>query len=237
MFDIKAFLSDVNKSDINELVTGTESLEAAAGIFENKFKFILDFHAPMKTFQIRKNYSPFISQETKDMISERKVLQEEITRTGNSVLLKEFRYNCKEVKKAVEVDEKMYFERNFSEEAGVTNAWRTANELLGTSRNLAPTVRKHQQDNENPVFVTSPKKIAEVFNDFFRKKVETLHSRTDKPPSINPVARLRKWLDKCSEPPPQFCIKKVDKVILRKAIKRMKGKRCHGTDTIDSYSL
>ena len=98
MFDIKAFLSDVNKSDINELVTGTESLEAAAGIFENKFKFILDFHAPMKTFQIRKNYSPFISQETKDMISERKVLQEEVTRTGNSVLLREFRYKCKEVK-------------------------------------------------------------------------------------------------------------------------------------------
>ena len=236
-FDIKTFLQDVNNSNINKLVTGTETLDAAAEIFEEKFRSILDYHAPMKTVQIRKNYSAFISEETKDLISVRKVLQEEVSKTGNPVLLKEFRYKCKEVKREVKTDEKKYFEANFSEEAGVTNAWRTANEILGTTKNLAPTVIKHQEENEKPVLVTSPKKIATIFNNFFRNKVEKLRNKTNKPPSILPTERLKNWLKKRLEPPPSFKIKKVDKVILRKAIKRMKGKRGHGVDTIDSYSL
>ena len=236
-FDIKTFLQDVNNSNINKLVTGTETLDAAAEIFEEKFRSILDYHAPMKTVQIRKNYSAFISEETKDLISVRKVLQEEVSKTGNPVLLKEFRYKCKEVKREVKTDEKKYFEANFSEEAGVTNAWRTANEILGTTKNLAPTVIKHQEENEKPVLVTSPKKIATIFNNFFRNKVEKLRNKTNKPSSILPTDRLKNWLKKRPEPPPSFKIKKVDKVILRKAIKRMKGKRGHGVDTIDSYSL
>ena len=95
-FDIKNFLSDVHSSDVNELVTRSETLDEAAGIFEEKFKAILDAHAPMKTFQMRKNYSPFITQETKDLIAKRRVLQEEVTKTGNLILLKEFRSKCKE---------------------------------------------------------------------------------------------------------------------------------------------
>ena len=88
----------------------------------------------MKTYQMRKNYSPCITQETKYLIAERRALQEEVTKTGNPILLKEFRYKFKEVKKAVEMDENKYFETNFSDEVGVTKAWR-ANELLGTTKN------------------------------------------------------------------------------------------------------
>ena len=127
--------------------------------------------------------------------------------------------------------------RNLSEEAGVTKAWRTANELLGTSKNLAPSVIKHQEGSEKPELITSPLKIATIFNNFFRKKVETLRSKTDKTPLIQPTIRLRNWLQKRPEPPPLFKIKEVNKITLRRAIKRMKGKRVHGTDTIDSYSL
>ena len=63
----------------------------------------------MKTFQMRKNYSPFVSQDTKGLIADRKALQEEVTNNGNPVLLKEFRHKCKEVKKEVKSDEKKYF--------------------------------------------------------------------------------------------------------------------------------
>ena len=107
-FDIKAFLCDVNNSDMNVNVPQAENLDEAADIFEKTFKSILDAHAPLKTFQMRKNYSPFITQETKDLIAERRTLQEEATRTGNLVLLKEFRNKCKEVKKAIEEDEKKF---------------------------------------------------------------------------------------------------------------------------------
>ena len=79
--------------------------------------------------------------------------------------------------------------------------------------------------------------MATIFNKYFRKKVETLRSKTDKPPSLHPARRLEKWLEKRPEPPPPFTIKQVDKATLRRAIKRMKGKRVHGVDNIDSYSI
>ena len=119
----------------------------------------------------------------------------------------------------------------------MTKAWRTANQLLGTTKNLAPTYIKHKKDDGNPEVVTSPKQMATIFNKYFRKKVETLRSKTDKPPSLHPARRLEKWLEKRPEPPPPFTIKQVDKATLRRAIKRMKGKRVHGVDNIDSYSI
>jgi hypothetical protein len=48
---------------------------------------------------------------------------------------------------------------------------------------------------------------------------------------------LRNWLNKRSDPPPQFRIKKIGLTTLRKAVKKLKGKRVHGRDEIDSYSL
>ena len=51
------------------------------------------------------------------------------------------------------------------------------------------------------------------------------------------VLRVRKWLDKRTSPPPIFKIKKIDTEALRRAMKRMKGKKVHGVDNIDSYSI
>ena len=66
---------------------GSDTVDTAAEAFENVFKSILEKHAPMKVYQMRKNYSPYVSDETKDMITNRKVIQEEATRTGCKVLL------------------------------------------------------------------------------------------------------------------------------------------------------
>ena len=51
------------------------------------------------------------------------------------------------------------------------------------------------------------------------------------------ATRLRHWLCKRPELPPQFKIKKIGLATLRKAVKKMKGKRVHGRDEIDSYIL
>ena len=83
-------------------------MEEAAKVFERKFSEILDFHAPMKTYQMRKHYLPHISEETKLLIKERKTLHEEAVRTGNTILLKEFKNKSREVKKAIKDDLKEY---------------------------------------------------------------------------------------------------------------------------------
>ena len=64
-FDIASFLTQIYLSDINSTVTAIKSLNEAAEMFEKGFRAILDNHAPMKIIQIRKNYIPYLSHETK----------------------------------------------------------------------------------------------------------------------------------------------------------------------------
>ena len=100
---------------MNTIVTRAETVDSAADAFENIFRSILNHHAPVKTFHMRRNYNPRISEDTKDLIRNRNALKEEGIRTKCSILKKEFNLLCKEVKKAVAKDEK--------EKEALTTAW------------------------------------------------------------------------------------------------------------------
>ena len=237
-FDVESFLTDIYNSDINTIVTGAKTIDTAAEAFENIFKSVLNTHAPMKVFQMRKNYNPFVSEETRELILNRKALQEEAAKTKCKILMREFNYQCKEVKKAIAKDEKEFFENGFDDKMDSAKAWRTANELLGTVKNLSPTAIVHQEEGEDsPELINNPLKMATIFNKFFRQKITNLRQKTATEATIAPTTRLRNWLNKRADPPPQFRIKKIGLVTLRKAVKKMKGKRVHGRDEIDSYSL
>ena len=77
--------------------------------------------------------------------------------------------------------------------------------------------------------VTNPLKMADIFNNYFKKKITLIRQKTATAAEIEPATRLSDWLSKRAEPPPEFRIRKT----LRKAIKKMKGKRVHGRDEID----
>ena len=70
-FKPEEFLTDILESDINNVVTACEDLDSAAELFEEKFKSLIDKHAPIKVFQMRRNYSPFLKEETKLLMEER----------------------------------------------------------------------------------------------------------------------------------------------------------------------
>ena len=133
--------------------------------------------------------------------------------------------------KAVKKDNKEYYEKNMDGDTTVTNAWKTAKNMLGINKNLSPTTI-----NQNGDSINSPVKIANIFNQFFIDKVQNLHRKTDSEPSVNPVQRLKNWLQPRGELP-VFHLKTVDIKTVRKILKRMKGKRSHGIDSIDSYSI
>ena len=99
----------------------------------------------------------------------RKALQEEAAKTKCKILMREFNYQCKEVKKAIAKDEKEYFENGFDDGMDSAKAWRTANELLGTVKNLSPTAIVHQEEGEDsPELINNPLKMATIFNKFLR---------------------------------------------------------------------
>ena len=219
------------------MVTASDDLDSAAELFETKFKSIIDKHAQIKVFQMRRNYCPFLKEETKLLIDERKVLKEEMTRQGDITLAKEVRLLNRKIGKAIKADEKEYYEVGLDDKVDVSTAWKTANELLGNKRNLAPTGIKVVNKEGHVDNITNPLKLATLFNNYFRTKVKKLRQRTDKPPKIPPTERLRRWLDSRRQPPPPFTLKEINKKTFRFIMSRLKCSRVHGIDWIDAYTL
>ena len=136
-------------------ITSCKDLSHAADLFEKKFKEILDIHAPIKVFQMRKNYSPFLSEETKLLIEERKALKEEMTKQCDITLSKEIKDISKKITKSVHTDKQRYYEYGLGNKVTSSSAWKTANELLNNFKNLAPTSIKVSRNGNNEL-VTSP---------------------------------------------------------------------------------
>ena len=236
-FDVESFLNDVINSDINKNVTAHNNIEEAAEEFERSFKSILDQHAPVKVFQMRKNYAPYLSAKTKNLISGRNAWKEVSVKFGYKSAEKIAKELGKEIKVAAVNDEKEYFKKDFGDNQDTSKAWKTAKVILGMNKNLMPTAIKNKDKNGDFELVTNPQKLADMFNQYFKSKVDKLREKTNQPPSVPPSERLQRWLEKRSSPPPPFQLKEINTHQFRKILKKMKSKRTHGIDWIDSFSL
>ena len=95
------------------------------------------------------------------------------------------------------------------------------------NKNLAPTIIKKTNEKGETEMVTNPQKLANMFNSFFRKKVEALREKSNQPPKTPPEERLKQWLVQQEITPPPFQLQTIDRAQFRKIMKKM----------IYSYSL
>ena len=68
----------------------------------------------MKTVKIRKNFSPFISDNTKDIILNRNALLEEVAKTNCKIIKREVNRLGKVIKTEIVKDRTEYFENKFN---------------------------------------------------------------------------------------------------------------------------
>ena len=166
-------------------------------------------------------------------MEERDCLKAEATENNDDDLFEEFKLKRNEVKKKILEDQKEYVKKEFDGNPSSSNIWKSAYKILGMNSNKAPT-----QINDGGVLVNSPEKMANTFNRVFLDKVKKIRDKACQvATNINPVQRLRSWLNQRSSPLPEFELKPISIQKLRKIIKKMKGGRSHGIDYIDSYSL
>ena len=166
-FVLENFLSDIHRSNINAKVLACENLATAASVFEEKFLEILDFHAPIKIFQTRKNYVPYLSEETKMLMRERDTLKKAATERLDEVLMKEFKKKRNEVKNRLKMDETKYHkERFFDPKIDVKKAWKYVYNAMGISKNNSPSKLSYEDK-----IITNPKEISEAFNKIFKDKL------------------------------------------------------------------
>ena len=142
------------------------TINDAANAFEKEFKQILDKHAPTRTIIIKKKCAPYISEETKMKISQRKSLQTRIMFSNDPEEKRQFNKINKEVKNAIKHEKKKYFEENLCTETDPSKMWRTIKNLLGTTKNLSPEMIIKPNEDGIPEIITNPGKLSDIFNKF-----------------------------------------------------------------------
>ena len=238
-FDAAAFLQDVSDSlDAGKFdtVLNATNPDIAAAHFSGIFSSILNKHAPLKTFQVRNNYVPWISNETKEAIKKRDKLKVEALAENDMNKLNDYKVLRNRIKKQLVTDKTEYYKGKFyNKEASVGSIWNTVNDYLGTSQKSHSNTPSMLIQN-NTAF-TAPRDVANTFNNFFLNKVENLTRQTNGAPTIEPSERLKKWLDSKGEALAEFKLAPIDIAKLRKILSRLKGNRSCGIDFIDGYSV
>ena len=101
-----------------------------------------DNHAPIKIFQTRLNYAPWVSDATKVLMKERNYLKTLSTSSNDPSVLRGYKDLRNKIKQINETEKKVYYGNKFGE-AGVENnsakMWRLTYEILGSKSNLSPT--------------------------------------------------------------------------------------------------
>ena len=238
-FSATEFLKDINELAQNggfDRVINNNNSDEASALFSGIFGSVLNKHAPLKVFQVRNNYVPWISEDTKKMQDARDDLKKEATEENCTEKYDAYKRLRNKITKTLEKDESEYYKTKFYQEnPSVSAVWRNVNDYLNTSkRSFSNTPNLILHNNE--VF-TKPRDIANAINDAFIQKVQDLRGRVAENAEIDPKERLKNFLDKRTDEISQFELKKINARQLRNLLKKRKGNRSCGIDYIDGYSI
>ena len=193
-----------------------EDLDKSAKAFREIFGAILKNHAPVKIFQNRKNYAPWLSEETKQLMKKRNQLKIQSRTNNDPSILTQYKQWRNKIKNRLKYEKLNYYKNKFhNEKLDKKQVWKTTYEYLGNVKNLSPT-----QILINGNLSSSPKDIAEEFNNVFIDKVKNLKKSLQGPITIDPIERLKRWLHKRNDPIPIFELKPINKEDLKRLIKK-----------------
>ena len=238
-FNVEHFLHDVYSHSINgsfQKILDSHDVDEASKIFSDTFGAILNRHAPLKVFQIRNNYCPWISEETKTMMDARNRLQKEAIEEHCNEKFAAYKRLRNRVKSRLASDKLEYYKNKFyNNDTSVSAQWKHANDYLNTSKSSfsnTPGTIKHEGK-----VVTAPKDVANSINDCFLKKVARLRDNISQNAQCDPRDRLKSFLGTKLEGKSQFRLKEITCTELRLILKKRKGNRSSGIDYIDGYSV
>ena len=111
-FNQDSFIREVKYTSF-ESVLETDTPEEATERFKNIFCNIIEDHAPMKIFQNRKNYAPWLSDATKKLRNDRDNLKEESTSSQDPEVLRKYRAARNNIKSKNKLEKKEYYQDRF----------------------------------------------------------------------------------------------------------------------------
>ena len=217
----------------------SEDVDEAVEIFTNNIKKILDREdmAPIKVFQNRRNYCPWISEETKELMKSRDEAVKRYNENKNEENSKEASRLRKQVTATLK-DEKMRSGRKkmqvLENERNTGAIWKTIGSYLNWNKKGGPPT---QLIDSNGTLITSPKKMAELQNKFYIDKVKKIREKL--PVGGDPCKLLRKMMQNRQRPDRtgDLEFRSVRPEEVEKIIKELKNSSASGTDWIDTAIL
>ena len=192
-FNKNDFLRDLDQMDWTDVFLCWD-VNNATETFTHKFKYILNKHAPWTRTQQRKNFAPWLTDDTKRMIKERdqcKSAAKELSK-GSSVVCqaqsqlwaqyKKLRNKINNRRKREEILYKTEKMSEFGKSPDLL--WKQAKHFMGWKTQGTPC-----QVRVNNAILKSAQKIAQSFNDFFASKVASI--RSSMPPGNFPINKLK----------------------------------------------
>ena len=228
-FDPQKFLEAVQKISWWPVYSECFDCERAANIFTLKLNEILDEMAPIRTFQIRTKYIPWMSQSTKDLIEERNQAQRKACNTNNEEDWREYRSIRNKVTGILRVEKSQWRQKKLVQFGGDSSTiWKNVKHWLGWTTGGPPT----QLISEGSSF-SKPKDLVKIMNDFFINKVKLLRQNLPRNTG-DPLVLTRRLMRKrqCS-----FQFRSVHPDEIKKIIKNLKNSKSCGTDNIDTYII
>ena len=237
-FDREQFLQDVSDTDWSDVLCCLE-VDAAVSMFTNKFKLILNMHAPWVLFQERKYFNPWISQQTKDLMKQRddwKMKAVSFTRVNMSdkasseenVAWSKYKKFRNLVNNSKKNDEYRYKSDKIEADLdNISQTWSSVKNFMNWKGKGTPG--KIVKDN---ILYNKAMDIANIMNEYFIEKVQILKEKIVNLP-INLEHSKKVMLGKKCK----LSLDYVTKQKVLKILKSLRSSRCPSIDELDSYTL
>ena len=129
-FKEEDFIAEIQNTDFSA-VTNEDDIEIAAEKFSEIHGKVLDNHAPIKIFQSRKYYAPWLSSETKEMIKQRNELKTSSMTSNEPEILMAFKRVRNKITNRLKYEKTNYYKDKFQRENMSTKeVWKTSYEYL-----------------------------------------------------------------------------------------------------------
>ena len=226
-FDPGLFLNEVRKISWWGVYSECFDCESAARTLTGKVTEILDLMAPIRSFQVRTKYAPWLSQNTKDLIKERDHAQEKASHTKDVDDWRQYKRLRNKTTNILRT-EKKHWQANKIAQFGhdSSSIWKNVKNWLGWSKGGPPT----KLIKDGNIF-TKPRDLVKIMNNFFVDKVRLL--RSSLPQNVgNPLTLVRRFMGKriCT-----LSFRSVHPDEISKIIDNLKQSKSCGNDNIDTY--
>ena len=237
-FDAQKFLLEIKAIQWWN-VYNCNNLDEAVNIFTNLICKILDRDdmAPIRTFQQRHRYAPWLSEETKSVMANRDNAVSTARASQNPEDWRTANALKKKCTRLLRTEKQRFLISKLErceEEHDLGGIWKNIKGYLGWSSGAgAPTELTDPVTGQQ---TNSPKKMANIQNQYYKDKVAQIRGKL--PEQGDPTAGLQKIMNKRPHPRTEgLSFRSVSPFSVDKIIKELKNSKSSGLDNIDTYII